>query len=171
MASVPGAAESQSESWANPCLLARADLFLSRNNAPCGPNSITNDFASYVGDSARSTKRLTDLPGAYYAVEVPGSYTVTIFPRIDESNKGVSAGTDFGDSKDKEKQCKLDEYRETWKCKLNESWHSDPDAPSRSNQLWTPLGYVQYYIPYLEEGNKSHPPSFKLEYVTYGRGA
>ncbi|KAJ7433853.1 hypothetical protein B0H11DRAFT_2120644 [Mycena galericulata] len=76
-----------------------------------------------------------------------------------------------GGGKDKEKQCKLYAYRETWRCQLNESWHSDPDAPSRSNQLWTPLGYAQYYIPHLEEGNKTHEPSFKLEYVTYGRGA
>ncbi|KAJ7771376.1 endopolyphosphatase [Mycena maculata] len=84
---------------------------------------------------------------------------------------GRKHGHPRGGGKNKEKQCKLDEYRETWKCKLNESWHSDPDAPSRSNQLWTPLGYAQYYIPHLEEGNKSHPPSFKLEYVTYGKGA
>ncbi|KAJ7180099.1 hypothetical protein C8R43DRAFT_971689, partial [Mycena crocata] len=76
-----------------------------------------------------------------------------------------------GDGKDKEAQCRLDAYRETWKCQLNESWHSDAEAPSRSNQLWTPLGYAQYYMPHLEEGNKSHTPSFKLEYVTYGKGA
>ncbi|KAJ7368315.1 Metallo-dependent phosphatase-like protein, partial [Mycena albidolilacea] len=73
-----------------------------------------------------------------------------------------------GNSKDKQKLCKLDKYRETWTCQLNETWHSDPDAPSRSNQLWTPLGYAQYYIPHLERANKTHTPSFKLEYVTYG---
>ncbi|KAJ7507820.1 endopolyphosphatase [Mycena galericulata] len=84
---------------------------------------------------------------------------------------GRKHGHPRGGGKDKEKQCKLDAYRETWRCQLNESWHSDPDAPSRSNQLWTPLGYAQYYIPHLEEGNKTHEPSFKLEYVTYGRGA
>ncbi|KAJ7228655.1 endopolyphosphatase, partial [Mycena pura] len=71
------------------------------------------------------------------------------------------------DGKDRATQCKLDAYRETWRCQLNESWHSDPDAPSRRNQLWTPLGYAQYYLPHLEEGNKTHAPSFKLEYVTY----
>ncbi|KAJ7700104.1 hypothetical protein B0H17DRAFT_279239 [Mycena rosella] len=93
------------------------------------------------------------------------SYNVTGAPT--SRLKGRKHGHHRGDRKNKETQCKLDEYRETWKCQLNESWHSDPNAPSRSNQLWTPLGYAQYYIPHLEEGNKSHTPSFKLEYVTY----
>ncbi|KAJ7095396.1 endopolyphosphatase [Mycena belliarum] len=82
---------------------------------------------------------------------------------------GRKHGHHRGDRKNKEAQCKLDAYRETWKCQLNDSWHSDPLAPSRSNQLWTPLGYAQYYIPHLEEGNKSHTPCFKLEYATYER--
>ncbi|KAJ7283642.1 endopolyphosphatase [Mycena rebaudengoi] len=76
-----------------------------------------------------------------------------------------------GDEKNKTAQCELEVYRDTWKCHLNESWHSDPESPSRSNQLWTPLGYAQYYIPHLEEANKTHPPSFKLEYVTYEMSA
>ncbi|KAJ7890789.1 Metallo-dependent phosphatase-like protein [Mycena leptocephala] len=81
-------------------------------------------------------------------------------------------GHHHGKSKDKQAQCKLDAYRETWRCQLNEPWHSDPDAPSRSNQLWTPLGTRRYYyIPHLEEGNKTHKPTFKLEYVTYGPDA
>ncbi|KAJ7498910.1 hypothetical protein FB451DRAFT_1014537, partial [Mycena latifolia] len=96
------------------------------------------------------------------------SYNVTGAPT---NRLGRKHGHHRGDGKDKATQCKLDAYRETWKCQLNESWHSDPDAPSRSNQLWTPLGYAQYYIPHLEEGNKSQAPSFKLEYVTYGKDA
>ncbi|KAK7061730.1 RFX-type winged-helix domain-containing protein [Favolaschia claudopus] len=76
-------------------------------------------------------------------------------------------GHHHGNSKDKEKQCKLDTYRETWRCQLNETWHSDPEGPARTNRLWTPLGYAQYYIPHLEEANKTHKPSFKLEYSTY----
>jgi endopolyphosphatase len=115
------------------------------------------------------------------------SYNVTGAPT---SSLGRKHGHHRGDRKDKEKQCKLDAYRETWRCQLNDSWHSDPDAPSRSNQLWTPLGYAQvynlgpwdviarcsskhwqYYIPHLEEGNKSHAPGFKLEYVTFGLDA
>ncbi|KAF7352779.1 RFX-type winged-helix domain-containing protein [Mycena venus] len=87
------------------------------------------------------------------------------------SLKNRKHGHHHGNSKDKQKQCKLDMYRETWRCQLNETWHSDPNAPSRTNQLWTPLGYAQYYIPHLEEGNKTHVPKFKLEYVTYGAEA
>ncbi|KAJ7047361.1 endopolyphosphatase [Mycena alexandri] len=83
------------------------------------------------------------------------------------TNLGRKHGHRRGKNKDKAAQCKLDAYRETWRCQLNEEWHSDADAPSRSNQLWTPLGYAQYYIPHLEDGNKTHKPSFKLEYVTY----
>ncbi|KAJ6599058.1 endopolyphosphatase [Mycena vulgaris] len=96
------------------------------------------------------------------------SYNVTGAPT---NRLGRKHGHHRGDRKDKAAQCKLDAYRETWRCQLNESWHSDADAPSRRNQLWTPLGYAQYYIPHLEDGNKSHTPSFKLEYVTYGTEA
>ncbi|KAJ7068283.1 hypothetical protein C8F01DRAFT_1117593 [Mycena amicta] len=68
-------------------------------------------------------------------------------------------------------QCLQAEYRETWKCQLNETWHSDPEAPSRTNQMWTPLGYAQYFMPQLEEANKTHTPEVKLEYVTFKAGA
>jgi endopolyphosphatase len=40
-------------------------------------------------------------------------------------------------------QCKDEPYRDTWKCNLNESWFSDSDAPSRTNTLWSGLGYAQ----------------------------
>lgn len=48
-----------------------------------------------------------------------------------------------GDHGNKAAHCKLKENRDTWKCYLNESWYSDPKSPSRSNQLWSPLGYAQ----------------------------
>jgi endopolyphosphatase len=41
-----------------------------------------------------------------------------------------------------EKKCK-GRQRKTWKCNLKEPWHSDPEAPSRNNTLWSPLGYAQ----------------------------
>lgn len=91
-----------------------------------------------------------------------------------------------GDPGNKTKQCKLEEYQDTWRCHLDKPWHSDPTAPSRSNERLTPLGYAQvrdifthcryvfyvhqfdqYYIPHLEEANKTNPPQFKLEYLTY----
>ncbi|KAF4574592.1 hypothetical protein EYR36_005940 [Pleurotus pulmonarius] len=68
---------------------------------------------------------------------------------------------------DKGSECKKEPYKNSWKCHLNEPWHSDPDSPSRRNQRWTPLGYAQYYLPNLENANKSHKPKFKLEYLTF----
>ncbi|KAG5643953.1 hypothetical protein DXG03_009304 [Asterophora parasitica] len=91
-----------------------------------------------------------------------------------------------GEHGNREALCKLKKNRETWKCFLNETWYSDPGAPSRSNQQYTPLGYaqvchartdkvralicrVQYYIPNREltGANKTHRPRFKLEYLTF----
>lgn len=31
----------------------------------------------------------------------------------------------------------------TWRCKLDQPWHSNESSPSRENRLWTPLGYAQ----------------------------
>ena len=39
--------------------------------------------------------------------------------------------------------CKKKQYKDSWRCKLDEPWYSDPDAPSRVNTLWSPLGYAQ----------------------------
>ncbi|KAK0468387.1 Metallo-dependent phosphatase-like protein [Desarmillaria tabescens] len=72
-----------------------------------------------------------------------------------------------GEHGNKDELCKEEPYRSSWKCQLNSTWHSDPDSPSRRNQLWSPLGYAQYYIPDLADGNKTHKPHFKLEYTTY----
>ncbi|KAF9462658.1 Metallo-dependent phosphatase-like protein [Collybia nuda] len=72
-----------------------------------------------------------------------------------------------GDHGNKDSHCAKEEYKNTWKCYLNETWYSDPDSPSRSNTRWTPLGYAQFYIPSLETANKTHRPRFKLEYLTY----
>ncbi|KAF8812426.1 hypothetical protein BYT27DRAFT_6418082 [Phlegmacium glaucopus] len=71
------------------------------------------------------------------------------------------------DQGNKTTECKKGEYQDTWWCHLDKPWHSDPAAPSRSNERWTPLGYVQYYLPSLEQANKTHPPQFELEYMTY----
>jgi len=44
---------------------------------------------------------------------------------------------------DKSEACKKEPHRSSWKCHLDEPWFSDPDAPSRKNQAFTPLGYAQ----------------------------
>ncbi len=50
---------------------------------------------------------------------------------------------DRGKHGDKGSECKKEPYKNSWKCHLNEPWHSDPYSPSRRNQRWTPLGYAQ----------------------------
>jgi len=72
-----------------------------------------------------------------------------------------------GHQGNKTTQCKSEEYRDTWRCHLNDPWYSDPAAPSRNNGRLTPLGYAQYYLPGLDEANKTNPPEFELEYLTY----
>ncbi|KAF8351449.1 Metallo-dependent phosphatase-like protein [Amanita rubescens] len=69
---------------------------------------------------------------------------------------------------DKETECGKKEWRKSWKCHLKGAWYSNPESPSRINQLWTPLGYAQYYVPHLEEADEEHEPEFELEYVTWG---
>lgn len=66
----------------------------------------------------------------------------------------------------KAEQCKKKAYKNSWRCKLNKRWHSDPDAPSRINTLWSPLGYAQYYLP-EDRLNRTKKPKFKLEYLTH----
>jgi len=72
-----------------------------------------------------------------------------------------------GNHGSKDAQCRKKEHQNTWKCFLNETWHSDPGSPSRSNKQWTPLGYAQYYLPRLESASKKHEPRYELEYVTF----
>jgi len=68
----------------------------------------------------------------------------------------------------KEELCKKKKYKNSWRCRLDEPWYSDPDAPSRVNTLWSPLGYAQYYLPEERVVNKTDkPPKFKLEYLTH----
>ncbi|KAJ8454870.1 hypothetical protein ONZ51_g12778 [Trametes cubensis] len=113
--------------------------------------------------------------------------------------------------------CADAEHAESWRCHLEEEWHSNPESPSRMNRLWTPLGYaqvrgvcvcgggcvwvcceltecffmfcialglidrisssqsvwtahwptIQYTLRKMDEADESHPPKFKLEYLTF----
>lgn len=67
----------------------------------------------------------------------------------------------------KKKDCKKKENRDNWECRPQKPWHSSAKSPSRMNTLWSPLGYAQFYLPDLKTANKTHPPSWELEYVTY----
>lgn len=72
-----------------------------------------------------------------------------------------------GERGDKDKHCTEEKYQNSWKCHLDEPWNSDENSPSRTNRFWSPLGYAQYIMPNLDEANKTHPPVFELEYVTF----
>jgi len=87
-------------------------------------------------------------------------YVMSTKKRTPKHHRGGKAG-------EKDRLCKRKEYEDTWKCRLREPWNADEDAPSRSNTLWSPLGYTQYYLPNLSTANKTHPPKFKLEYLTF----
>ncbi|KAI1786520.1 Metallo-dependent phosphatase-like protein [Ganoderma leucocontextum] len=67
--------------------------------------------------------------------------------------------------------CADEAYENTWRCKLSKPWHSNPRSPSRTNRLWTPLGYAQYYLPDLDAADEKHRPKFKLEYLTFQASA
>ncbi|KAI0320832.1 hypothetical protein OF83DRAFT_1162184 [Amylostereum chailletii] len=69
-------------------------------------------------------------------------------------------------SEDRNASCQRPEHQNSWRCKLNQPWHTDPSAPSRENGLWSPLGYAQFYLPAGRLANKTRP-KFKLEYLTY----
>ena len=125
---------------------------------------------------------------------VPNPYVPTfrIFSyNISEANvklaKKRKHGHHRGDQGNKTTQCESEEYQDTWWCHLDKPWYSDSTAPSRSNGRLTPLGYAQvrlylkhycdvfyvyliinqYYISGLGEANKTNPPQFELEYLTY----
>lgn len=52
----------------------------------------------------------------------------------------------------------------------SERWHTSPDAPSRTNRLYSPLGFAQYYMPDLN-GTAEQPPKWRLEYLTFAPAA
>ncbi|KAI0650721.1 Metallo-dependent phosphatase-like protein [Trametes meyenii] len=63
--------------------------------------------------------------------------------------------------------CAEAEYEKSWRCNLEQPWHSSPESPSRMNRLWTPLGYAQYNLRNMDAADATHPPKFKLEYMTF----
>lgn len=75
---------------------------------------------------------ITDVGSSMISAESPARTAKDRTPRHGSGKAG-----------DKKKLCKQKEYRNTWKCQLTEKWHSDEEAPSRQNRLWSPLGYAQ----------------------------
>ncbi|KZT12740.1 uncharacterized protein LAESUDRAFT_13671 [Laetiporus sulphureus 93-53] len=104
------------------------------------------------------------------------TYNITGTPYIPadvrRAGTSIEAGSDSARSEDRQAvDSSACQERDSWSrtCRLWQPWHSSPDSPSRTNTLWSPLGYAQYYIPRskLEAGDKKHAPKYKLEYLTY----
>ncbi|KAG6854777.1 hypothetical protein C0991_001204 [Blastosporella zonata] len=93
------------------------------------------------------------------------AYNVTGAESKVKTSKDRSHGHRRGDRHDKDVYCRPKKNQETWKCFLNETWYSDPESPSRSNKLWTPLGYAQ--VGRETEANMQQKPKFELEYLTF----
>ncbi|TFK55714.1 hypothetical protein OE88DRAFT_1621507 [Heliocybe sulcata] len=95
------------------------------------------------------------------------AYNITGAPK---KYSELSRRKGHGPTLDRKQACKKGSaYQETWWCQLDKPWHSDGDAPSRTNTLWTPLGYAQYNIrkKRLNGSSKTRKPKFKLEYTTF----
>ncbi|KAF8655288.1 hypothetical protein AX16_003187 [Volvariella volvacea WC 439] len=108
------------------------------------------------------------VPNPYLPTFRVFSYNITEnSDEISTSGKNRHHGHRRGNQRDKDKHCKLEPYASSWKCHLNETWHSDPESPSRSNRKWTPLGYAQYYLPDLDKADEQEKPHFRLEYMTF----
>ncbi|EIN10626.1 endopolyphosphatase [Punctularia strigosozonata HHB-11173 SS5] len=101
------------------------------------------------------------------------SYNISTTSDLDRSDELTAGkrrpGHPRGKKGDKKTLCKRPEYWDTWRCHLNKGFNSDSSAPSRTNGLWTPLGYAQYYLPekQLKKATANRPPKWKMEYLTY----
>jgi endopolyphosphatase len=157
-------------------------------------------YESLISDFSKLSKRGDEVnEDDYVVINVSPSVVPTLQPSFRIYSYNVS-GTKYirtreGGNRTRHTpgECKKERYKHSWKCKLDEGWHSDPESPSRSNKLWTPLGYAQvqppadratvgrlidaskfffypscqYYLPALHLANETEPPGFELEYVTY----
>ncbi|CAG8676594.1 686_t:CDS:1 [Acaulospora colombiana] len=103
------------------------------------------------------------------SVEVHPAYRPFV-PRVFRNNRdGVDAnGKRRHHHRHPEKpDCSKPENKEKYACRPWGPRHASPDSPSRTNRLWSLLGYAQYYLPDVAEATEKKPPKFKLEYVTH----
>jgi len=63
--------------------------------------------------------------------------------------------------------CTIKKNRKKDECLFDKPRHASKHSPSRSNKLWTPLGYTQWYLPGVETYNESNVPKYEIEYMTY----
>ncbi|KAI0796639.1 Metallo-dependent phosphatase-like protein [Abortiporus biennis] len=102
------------------------------------------------------------------------SYNITGTPYIPDLHSDRSAGLSkdvpryhLGDSEVHSDLCRDSGFsNKSWLCQPSKPWKSNPNSPSRTNTLFTPLGFAQYFMPNLTTTKKS-PPKYKLEYMTF----
>ncbi|KAK7470626.1 Endopolyphosphatase [Stygiomarasmius scandens] len=107
------------------------------------------------------------VPNPYLPTFRVFTYNVTGVGEVSSRKKDRKPGHHRGRHGNKNKLCKEEPFKSSWKCHLNEAWHSDEEAPSRKNGLWSALGYAQYYLLDMDKAGKKHKPKFKLGYATY----
>lgn len=61
-----------------------------------------------------------------------------------DSEKRASGTRHLGDYVNRTRFCP--DGSDSWACKLTERWYSSPRSPSRTNRLFTPLGFAQVSI-------------------------
>ncbi|EGO27522.1 hypothetical protein SERLADRAFT_446757 [Serpula lacrymans var. lacrymans S7.9] len=101
------------------------------------------------------------------------SYNITgLSSTVLKKSKRKHSRYHHGNPENNDSECRKEPYRDSWRCKLKQPWHSDSEAPSRRNTLWTGLGYAQslatqYTIPNLLEFDEKHEAEYRLEYLTF----
>lgn len=71
--------------------------------------------------------------------------------------------------KKKKNDCSKPEHEDQPHCKFRQKErHFSPESPSRSNTLFTPLGYAQFYLPDIDAQTED-VPEWYIEYTTYSQ--
>ncbi|KAG9104471.1 Endopolyphosphatase [Ceratobasidium sp. 370] len=117
----------------------------------------------------------------YFVVNIGPSvipeYTPSV--RIFTYNVTNAGSSDLGDNEhavlDSNEQidCSKKENKDKKQCVFKKPRHANKHSPSRTNTLWSPTGYSQFFIPPSNwaKSNESRAPGYELEYITYSLDA
>jgi endopolyphosphatase len=115
-------------------------------------------FRSLMSDFAQISKKGDDMDeDNYVVINVSPSVVPTYLPSFriyaynitragsPETTKEREHRHRRGMHRDLDTGCEKGRHKDSWRCKLKEPWHSDPESPSRRDTLWSPLGYAQVH--------------------------
>lgn len=93
---------------------------------------------------------------------------VSIKKNKKEKGKGKKKkGSGHRHGKKPKSDCNKPEHEDQPHCKFrSKPRYFSPQSPSRMNQMFTPLGYAQFYLPDLNKQTEE-APQWELEYTTY----